>query len=696
MKLPPSLIEFLSLTVFFAVGLMLRASLLHLESVEHFDEGVYASSLWYDGQFGEPYPARYLFAPPLLSGMMEGFGWIPGLARFAPFLPCVLLGTATILSLWWLARSWFGKPAGIFIAAVAAMSDFHIIYSRMALTDVACLFWIVFSVGLGTHAVSRQSFRMAVASGFVCGLAWWTKYTGWLPLAILCSGSGLWWLWHGRHSIGVIKFTGILGTIAIVAALTFAPWWWQLQPVGGYQAVSQTHASYLTGWPSWSKHLAQQLHGQFLLDGFTGQISLGLGLFAAAVLRWTSGRSTWNAHAEKSPDVAANNSASLPRNTLPPITLLLRFTAAAIAMSIIAFQIWSPLMLICITFAGLTGIYLWPVLQRAWLRRQENDLSPTSPGGVPLSATDLECAPTIDPTLGFCTTLAWFVGMLLATPMYTPYSRLFFPLTASIWMASAGGIAWWLESNLSVARRATVPGEPLRKRTRGQHLVSTLLIGALMLSFVRFDENRELALITGEDIFRSSLFDDRRSIQLAAEEIADDCVVNVSDAANGNGAVNVAIHADIDLNSISPDVLRKATEATGSISETDGNDTKPGQQLTPEERGRTKLIVYVYGEPALLYHLNQTGIIAAPVSHLNLRDPGGKPPQVPTFVVFGPNAKRTHGFWEELMVRSSDLRPVTAVTYAPSLVTLLDMFDPKWLRDHPEAMLQTFEVHRVE
>lgn len=657
------LIESTAVAGFFILGMSLRIAQLDLEAVEHFDEGIYASVLWYDGQFHAPYPARQLFAPPLISTMMEFFSWIPGLAKYAAFLPSMLLGIATIPAMWLLARSWFGKPAGIFIAAVVAMSDFHILYSRMALTDVACLFWIIAAVGLGTRAVSRQCFRTAAAAGFICGLAWWTKYTGWLPLAILCSGSGLWWLVQGRKSMSIMRLTGILATIIVVAVATFAPWWWQLRDVGGYQTVAATHASYVTGWSSWSQNLARQLSDQLLFDGFTGQLSLGLGLGVAALLRWTSGRSTWNvAPASSGP----GSSGSTVATTLPPLTLMVRFMAAAIALSIISIRIKTPLMLICIAVGGLIGIYLWPVLQRSWRRRELNDLSPTSPGALPLSAMDLECAPTIDPTLGFCTTVTWFVGMLLSTPMYSPFSRLFFPLLAAVWLAAAGGVAWWLESNLSVARRLVGTGETAPKRTWGQQLVSTMLGAAVLSSFFQFNENSELEFVSKSDLFRTSLFADRGSIVVAADDIANACV---RDAANGD-------------NPVDSEMQRAAAQQSGSLS--------------PDHRNRIKMIVYVYGEPALLFHLNQTGVIAAPVSHLNLRDPGDQSPAIPTFVVFGPNAKRTPGFWEELMQRSPPLRRVTTIQYTPSHVSLLDLFDPKWLKEHSEAAVQTLEVHRVE
>jgi len=685
MKLRSMLIEYPAVVGFFILGVSLRIAHLEHEAVEHFDEGIYASVLWYDGQFNEPYPARHLYAPPLISTLMEFGSWIPGLARYAPFLPSALLGSLTIPAMWLLARSWFGKPAGIFISAVVAMSDFHILYSRMALTDVACLFWIISSVGLGTRAVSRQCFRTAVAAGLVCGLAWWTKYTGWLPLAILCSGSGLWWMLHGRKSMTFMRFTGILAMIVLVATLTFAPWWWQLRDVGGYQSVAAVHASYLTGSSSWTKNLARQLTDQFLFDGYTGQLSLALGLGIAGLLRWTSARSTWNA--------APGSSNPTDAVVLPPLSLLVRFATAAIALSVISIRIRTPLMLICLAVGGLSGIYLWPVLQRLWQRRELNDLSPTSPGALPLSAMDLDCAPKIDPTLGFCMTLTWFVGMLFSTPMYSPYSRLFFPLLAAVWLAAAGGVSWWLESNLSVARRIVGTGETAPKRTWGQQLVSAMLAAAVVSSFLQFDDNNELKFVSQADLFRTSLFVDRGSIVMAAESIADACV---RDATNGDTAGgNSGASSTIDMNSFTPEALLAASQNTVD-SERQRADAQQSESFSPHERRRIEMVIYVYGEPALLFHLNQTGVIVAPVSHLNLRDPGDRAPAVPTFVVFGPNAKRTEGFWEELMQRSQHFRPVTKINYSPGEVMLRDMFDPGWLKEHPEAASQTLEVHRVE
>ena len=102
----------------FLLGVALRNAAPERMEVEHFDEGVYASVLWHDAVVGSPYPARQLYAPPLLSTLIEAFALIPGCARMAPFLPSLLAGALTTLILWRLVRSWFGSAAGLFVAAI--------------------------------------------------------------------------------------------------------------------------------------------------------------------------------------------------------------------------------------------------------------------------------------------------------------------------------------------------------------------------------------------------------------------------------------------------------------------------------------------------------------------------------------------------------------------------------------------------
>lgn len=676
MKIRSSIIEACSIAVFFLLGAWLRIEHLEREAVEHFDEGIYASVLWYDDAFHSPYPAREFYAPPLLSKSIEISSVLPGLRDVAPFAPSVLMGALTVLALWWLARAWYGKAAGIFVAAVVALSDFHVLYSRMAMTDVPCLFLIIGAVYFGTRAIQTQSFSAAAISGFVCGLAWWTKYSGWLPLAIVSSGTSLWWMFRGRKSISAGRVLGLLGTILTVAIVTFSPWWWHLQSVGGYTAVAANHVSYMSGLASWSRTLATQLTYQLMLDGTWGAISLGAGMIAAGMYRWIAAEcSTWN----KLPAATAPESGAGHR-TMVSALLLLRFMIAGVALTLITLRVWTPMMLMCISLGGFGGIFLWPVLQRSWSRSTIGDLSPTSEGSLPLCRQDLDSAATTDPALGYSTTLCWFVGMLITTPLYHPYSRLFFPLLASIWLGAAGGVAWWLESNVSVARRIAGNAEKLTQMSWSRSAVTVMLSVAVLGSFLRLDDANDLKFVEWHDVVHSPLGTDRSSMVSAAQELADTCVLSARGELMASRGHQTPIGETIRPMRV----------------EQSSSDAAPRVTFTQDERSRERMVVYVFGEPALCLHLAAAGLTVVPVSHLDLGETNGASPVLPTFLVIGPNAKRTERFWEMWMQRVNAFEAVKNVPYFPSEVTLLDLFSPEWLSQHDEVATQIFELHRVK
>ena len=174
---------------------------------------------------------------------------------------------------------------------------------------------------------------------------------------------------------------------------------------------------------------------------------------------------------------------------------------------------------------------------------------------------------------------------------------------------------------------------------------------------------------------------DRTSIADAALQIADMAVRS----ARGEVATNSNLLPSGGLMVLPEELAQRSISALWET-------TSP---LTPEVRRRERLVVYAYGEPALLLHLNHAGIAAMPVSHLNLRGPRDTPPTVPTFIVIGPHAKRTPGFWEQWMEQAQFLESVDNVDYQPGQVTLLDLFTPEWLAQHPESQVQKLELHRV-
>src|SRR5262245_13960523 len=83
--------EWMLLVVVLVMGVGLRLMAMSRSAVEHFDEGVYASNVY----FGAPdyaYPQRRFFGPPLLPALIEA-GMIVGLRpNVAALLPSVMAG----------------------------------------------------------------------------------------------------------------------------------------------------------------------------------------------------------------------------------------------------------------------------------------------------------------------------------------------------------------------------------------------------------------------------------------------------------------------------------------------------------------------------------------------------------------------------------------------------------------------------
>lgn len=640
-------VEVLLVTALLCLGGLLRCLQIEFETVEHFDEGVYASVLWYDGLFGSSWPGREYFAPPGLPTLIELTSLLPGLQGLAPFVPGLVFGTLTPLLFWWTARFWFGTAAGLFVLMISTCSEFHITYSRMALTDVPALGLVVASVAAGSFAIHRNSLRAACVAGAICGLGWWIKYTGWLPLAILTSGSLAWWIADGRRTLRGRRLLLLLGLMGSTAGITFLPCWWSLQSIGGYSAVAANHAGYLTNWQQWSNHLSEQLAFQMQMDGFWGAASVAAGMILAAFAAVTRRqRFTWNASSAVKP-------------------LLLRAIPAGICLGLLCLRVRTPIMLGCIAVGGLSGMFLQPVFRT-------NEKQSRSAGGLWTAASPGEAFP-----IGFWLSLAWVVGLLAATPFYQPYSRLMLPLIAGVWLASAGGISWWLDSQLMALSHQ----EPRSRLPRTVDFGRRLLIAALLMAafgswMLVPDGNGNAAIVTLDDVSGSPIHQDRRDIRRAAFEIAKKCVRQLG----GKQQSKPAMEADTVF---TPSLLLERRDTEEVISEA---------PPTPAELQSLGTVLYVYGEPALAFHLQSLGLTAVPVAHIAV---DAAADEAAVFLIFGPNAGRTPGFWEQWQTEEARFEWVDDVYYRPGPVTLTDLFSAKYLSTHSEALQQRFEVYCV-
>lgn len=651
--------ELTFVVVTMAVGLYVRIHAPHHLAVEHFDEGVYASAAWYDDAVGESYPFRFLYAPPLLSWLIDVCSQVPSFRDLAPFLPSIVHGTALIVVSWWVARLFFGLSAGLMMAAVVSVSDFHILLSRMALTDVPALTWIVLSVGLGGRGIHRGSFRTMIAAGAACAVAWWFKYTGWLPLAIVVAGSSFWWLLAGRSVRTARSLLSLQATMIATAFLIWCPVLLLLADHGGYAAVAENHAGYLGDIDDWQNNLASHLTTQFDLDSWLGGAAIAVGLLFAGFRRWVAlSRFTWNADSN---------------NEFPSVQILLRFVAAGIMLGVVSLGISTIGVLACVGAGGLCGIFLWPVLSKVHSRMRSRDRTPESLNARPFTDADFDAAPSIDPVLSASIALAWLVGMLLATPFYFPFPRLVLPLLAAVWMSAAGGISWWIEATLSVARR----GQATTVRRRGMQFGMRIAVSVMAVFALAITGSTTL-------VQRPNLWQDRTSLQAASRQLAMTCAEKTHQ--QSDDAINLLPSGTI----ISPGDLED--EYALLLKPDDEN----WNQLVPiDDLNAPGFVVYAFGEPSVLFHLHAAGITARPIQDLEFGPASWNESPLPTFLVLGPNALRTPGLLNRWAQVESRFQHVADVRYTPSEIVLRNLFSPRWVFQHPEARLQSLELYEL-
>lgn len=454
-------------------GATARLRALAHSAVEHFDEGIYASNLY----FGAPnyaYPLQRYYAPPLLPALIET-GMILGFPpNVAALLPSLLAGCGTIAAVWWFGRSWFGPAAGLSAAALIAFSDFHILLSTAALTDALLGLWLVLAVDAIARSFARDDYRWAIAAGLYTGLSWWTKYNGWLPLAIASAALPV-LVWALRPSWQRLQTWLACVTITtVLAALVWSPYFLSLQNSGGYAPIAANHARYVVGLSGWYDSAFRQLSNQALLEGPLAKIGLLIAIWIP--LLWTR------------------------RNRLNRITLAAMF-AATLAIAILLTTVLSLLV-----FAA--AAFIQAVLLR-W----------SSP-----ASSELRNAQTVPLELLF----AWCAGMLVSTPFYSAYPRLLLPGWLAACLATA--VYWstfWIANPASAehsvrhaARHRDSVASPISLPHRWPHpqidglMLAGLLFALLLLGAVTIRDQRRLQASNA-----THTQSQRDGIAIAAEQI---------------------------------------------------------------------------------------------------------------------------------------------------------------------------------
>lgn len=191
-----------ALLAILAVAALLRFYGITRLGLTIWDEGLYAAAgrlLTFQGFQGFP-ALRTIAAPPLFSilvGLSQGlFGrtdW-PGIAVSAA------AGTLTVYLMYLFGKKVYGLEAGLLSALFVAVSPYHVIYSRMGLTETTFLLFALLTLFFFTQALDEEGLRAYVLAGIAAGLMLNTKYSGPLVLAP-CLLVGVWHLVTSRLKV---------------------------------------------------------------------------------------------------------------------------------------------------------------------------------------------------------------------------------------------------------------------------------------------------------------------------------------------------------------------------------------------------------------------------------------------------------------------------------------------------------------
>jgi 4-amino-4-deoxy-L-arabinose transferase-like glycosyltransferase len=267
------------------VGVAARAWELGSVGLNHYDEGAYVFSALGISDPAQPlrlFPSQIEFSPPAYFGLVglsyKALGHPSDLAAIAVN---VVLGSITVLLVWWVGRSWFGPPTGIAAAAFLAFNEFHIALSRAALTDVCFTLFFLAGLTLMETALRRESVRFSVLAGVVIGLSWNTKYHGWLAMVIGALAFVVVQARRGLPRRSSWRLLLLLGMMGVVALLCYLPWaaFIQSHP-GGYAQFATFQRRFIS--LAWWHNLVSQAEMQQYFEGPLSRCAPVAAVMAAA------------------------------------------------------------------------------------------------------------------------------------------------------------------------------------------------------------------------------------------------------------------------------------------------------------------------------------------------------------------------------------------------------------------------------
>jgi hypothetical protein len=373
---------------------------------------------------------------------------------------------------------------------------------------------------------------------------------------------------------------------------------WALQAHGGYAAVAANHRTYLVGWSGWPAAVAQQFWNLRYLDGWASHLAPSCALLAVWIaFGFRAAGFTWNG-----PSGAGGTApAETPATRASELWAARARTAGRIRLASLLFVgsvLWTPTPTLLLVLLLAVGV---GIARRGW----------EIPIPKSVSGADGQ-------RLAVWMLAAWWLGLLLTTPLYRPYARLVLPWLAASWIGGGAVLAWLAQGTGARKARANPP--------RAVSVYQRYVLGCLAFTVAIL---AAAAFLGGE--------------RLVARGV-------------------VGWQPRDGLERIAAAIAQETSELASA---------EPGGE-------RDRKVVYVYAEPSVLFQMRLLGVDPVrPVSDLRFARPTAEPLPVPVFLVTGPHAERDPRFAAQLEDVRGRLILVRSYEYTPSDLVLLDSRDPR-------------------
>ncbi len=96
-----------------------------------------------------------------------------------------LIGTSTVLVIYFIGKSLFEKKYGLFAALALAVFPYHVWASHFALIDVPMTFWFSLSLLFSTYIFQKGDLRYYLLAGLFAGFSASTKYNGGFAVLVI-------------------------------------------------------------------------------------------------------------------------------------------------------------------------------------------------------------------------------------------------------------------------------------------------------------------------------------------------------------------------------------------------------------------------------------------------------------------------------------------------------------------------------